>query len=224
VDGRDGAGSACSGLKSLVIARKLARMKIDTRKFRSLRFKPWIGRWYGSRHGQWSERLLVVGESQYGVGTRNLTCECVSELGYGLKGNRFSTVVSQFMVGKDQPRRCERIYAWDSVAFMNFIQSFVGDSPRHRPTEQMWEESALPFRKAVGALNPQRILLIGKELIRQLAERGIAEGMDVTGAGPWLGCLRIGRRSTRALGLPHPAGRGTESRSMIGRVQKFLNE
>jgi len=60
---------------------------------------------------------------------------------------------------------------WRSVAFYNYVQEFVGDGSRVRPTEGMWrsKQSIEGFKEVLEDCKPERILVIGKDTWRMMA-------------------------------------------------------
>jgi len=50
----------------------------------------------------------------------------------------------------------------------NYVQAWVGDRPRVRPTPDEWKTGAAPFHDELAALCPDRVVVPGKELWNQL--------------------------------------------------------
>jgi hypothetical protein len=81
--------------------------------------------------------------------------------------HRFFTTIQKLV--EDVPRgrwvrNDQREAFWNSVAFYNFVQSFVGAQPRCRPTSEMWDAAAKPFLEVLGKLQPQILIVLGSEL------------------------------------------------------------
>ncbi len=79
---------------------------------------------------------------------------------------RFFTTVAKILSGQpyqwlDDGKSQE---FWNRVAFYNFIQTSVGTEPRMRPTEQMWRNSEIPFNSVLSDLQPDIIVVLGREL------------------------------------------------------------
>jgi hypothetical protein len=54
---------------------------------------------------------------------------------------------------------------WDRVAFYNYIQDIL-PAARMRPTGEMWEHAERVFPIAIAKLNPDLVIVMGKELRR----------------------------------------------------------
>jgi hypothetical protein len=55
---------------------------------------------------------------------------------------------------------------WGSVVFYNYLQSFAGTGARQRPKKEQWtaEESAEAFQDILDCFEPDRVLVLGKDL------------------------------------------------------------
>jgi len=136
-------------------------------------FDPWIGQKYWT-DGLRGVRVLILGESHYGTeGTekRSFTTDIVREWGQE-KRLRFFTITQQLFqdIGSSLPSDAQRVEFWDSVAFYNFIQSFVGEEARISPTHAMWRAASDAFLATVSELRPQLIVVLGLELRSQLPQ------------------------------------------------------
>ncbi|KPP95112.1 MAG: phage hypothetical protein [Bacteroidetes bacterium HLUCCA01] len=135
---------------------------------RSVFFKPWIGKNYKSG-GILKIRTLVLGESHYGglVDNRFDFTQFVVEK-WGIKQrNRFFTSLAKTIIPTADYGwlpDSEREELYESIAFYNYIQKLVGDRPRQRPSELMWKEAIIPFQSVIDSLNPQVVIVLGKEL------------------------------------------------------------
>jgi len=132
---------------------------------------PWVGERYQSPLNI-KRRTLVLGESNYTEPenfTSELVINCVKddmskgELGVERDTTgfcRFSTKIRRIIFGRNEKLHPSEF--WHDVAFYNFVQSLVGDKARERPTPEMWQQSISAFEEIVNALNPERILVLGK--------------------------------------------------------------
>lgn len=131
-------------------------------------FEPWIGSKYFSDN-HFGLRVLVLGESHYGdvSETRStVTTEVVRLLAQNER-HPFFTKVSKVLLGLDGSTWLDnhaRGEIWEHVAFYNYIQGFVGDDSRIRPSSDLWTFSKQPFLDVVQKLSPMVILVLGKEL------------------------------------------------------------
>lgn len=135
-------------------------------------FEPWIGSRYADDN-RFGVRLLVLGESHYGPEqeTRStITSEVVREWAK-TKRHPFFTKVAKVLLGLDGNSWLDdtsRSEVWEHVAFYNYIQGFVSDDSRVRPTYQMWSDSRRPFLHVLSELRPNVVLVLGKELATNL--------------------------------------------------------
>jgi hypothetical protein len=79
------------------------------------------------------------------------------------------------------PNESERQHFWNSVAFYNYVQQFVGNSPRQHHQPELWERSHAAFSAVLRVLNPQLILVIGVTNWNNISNDGWA-GESLSGA------------------------------------------
>lgn len=141
---------------------------------KSVRYKPWIGSMYGDPDNEFGGiRVLVLGESHYGTkasDTPEKTIKVIKEKARVMKKPFYTNTVKliyrfQRKGGVNSELRKK---AWEQVAFYNFVQFLVSDKPRVRPSKNMWEQSVPAFLEVVEELNPDLILVLGKELAKNL--------------------------------------------------------
>jgi hypothetical protein len=127
-------------------------------------FKPWIGEDYETSN----PRIMVLGESHYGVGDEpeTFTQGVIKEWALGGKGNRFFTTTAKILSGKpyEWMSADEKRTFWQTVVFYNFIQKIVGTGPRIRPDEQMWQDSKEALNHVLAQISPEIIVVLGKAL------------------------------------------------------------
>lgn len=128
-------------------------------------FKPFIGEnYYNSKYGV---RVLVLGESHYGdIGdeSEDYTQMVVKNHAYTPGLPFFSRVTKLLRLSQDHPTDAERYEAWQQVAFYNFVQEFVGEEGRIRPTSQMWNDAIPMFLDVARELKPDVIVVLGHQL------------------------------------------------------------
>ena len=135
-------------------------------EFPGVTFHPWVGKQYG-RESRFGIRLLVLGESHYGVDDDNdvasFTERVVREWGQQ-KRARFFTIIAKVLRGSsdwiDDDARSE---VWEHVAFYNFVQSSV-TAPRTPPEFRQWVEAQTPFETVLRTLEPDAVLMLGWRL------------------------------------------------------------
>ncbi|OOE40875.1 hypothetical protein BZG06_14790 [Salinivibrio kushneri] len=131
-------------------------------------FQPWVGDryWEANRFGA---RVLVLGESHYGTEEEvspNFTKDVVQNLAIDHR-HAFFTKISKVLLGLDSNQWLsdeERSEVWQHLAFYNYVQGFVGDTPRVRPNQDMWQDSKEAFLSVIEHLKPDLVLVLGVEL------------------------------------------------------------
>ncbi|MEI7638463.1 MAG: hypothetical protein WCJ37_14225 [Syntrophus sp. (in: bacteria)] len=139
---------------------------------RTVKFKPWIGPEY-EKTGIESLRILVLGESHYGdkgEEYENFTSEVVEEWAISKRLAFFTKIAKSVLrLSKEDYLSDEhRAQFWNSVSFYNYIQEFVGDGPRQRPSYDLWEKSRQAFIETINQMQPQVCLVFGYELWENL--------------------------------------------------------
>ena len=132
----------------------------------SIKFQPWVGDNYKNEN----PKILVLGESHYGNADANkeiFTQNVIKSLALRIQGrHRFFTMVAKTLLDKTNYllNDDDSKELWNKVSFYNYIQDFVGDKSRTRPQEYMWKEARKPFQEVLEMLNPDIIIVTGKEL------------------------------------------------------------
>lgn len=178
---------------------------------------PYIGPEYGSPH-RWGVTILILGESHYAedmeagepLGTE-FTRGVIQEVLNGIRKpafNFFAKVAGLFYGGR-HASEAERIEFWHSVAYYSFVQACVGNSPRRRPTSLMWERAELPFVETLQLLDPELVLVLGRELWVHLPALNSGE-TDIQLGGERMSARFYARRTGRALAfaINHPSSIG----------------
>ncbi|WP_082791863.1 hypothetical protein [Aeromonas enteropelogenes] len=137
-------------------------------------FKPYVGDQYHSSH--YGVRVMILGESHYGDAedvSPDYTQYVVNEHAFRA-GSPFFTKITNLLRGKvGEVSIEERHEVWRHVAFYNYIQEFVGDAGRIRPTSAMWERAACAFKEVVQELQPDVILVLGYQMWDWLPELSV---------------------------------------------------
>ena len=66
--------------------------------------------------------------------------------------------------------KSEKAEFWNSVAFYNYIQEVVGENPRDRPTDAMWEQAKQPFLQVIESLSPDIVVILGGHLSHYISQ------------------------------------------------------
>lgn len=137
-------------------------------------FDPWIGCMYNQKATQFP-RLLILGESHYGrlrTEKATTTKDLITGIRCNLTREPFFTKVARLIClaynGSIASAKINEAEVWQRVAFANYIQEFVSEGPRVRPTHEMWEKAAVPFIQTLHEIKPQILLVLGKQLGERL--------------------------------------------------------
>jgi len=173
----------------------------------------WMGENY-TKGGFNGLQLLFVGESTYHdphspekkalPTSKNLITAVLN--GEQGRWTSFYTKIYKVTTGRthETPSKEDIKRFWESVAFVNYIPVPIASTSRVRPTNDQWESAREPFLKVLAEVNPDGIILLGKELGRKLigtrvVERKSSKKIDV-------GYIQVGNRSipTR-VEIQHPS-------------------
>jgi|GEM_PF-1247916 len=143
--------------------------------FAACHFLPWVGSAYagGVIDGL---RVLVLGESQYSFGLPagrepESTRLVVQEEIAGRCRHRFISGVTTALFDRGAvDDRARFATLWNAMAFYNYVQEYVGDRPRERPSDAAWQRAAVPFRTVLAALQPDFVLACGRSLYERLKQ------------------------------------------------------
>jgi hypothetical protein len=130
---------------------------------------PWIGTKYSPGSG-----LLILSESTYcwpDPETGHMVCPkhdhhsqvTVNKWGierFNQRGGHYSAKLTRTICGVPYPSEDQRREAWNSVAYMSFIQRPM-ESRWHRPSDDDWEQSGNAFLSFLDEHRPSRVLATG---------------------------------------------------------------
>lgn len=208
-------------------------------------FHPWKGAGYGQTNGlELPAKLLLLGESHYrdrnwdeewdGQPTIGVVREFKQQErgGYRLFLNCMRTIL-----GPTVPTdRSMRNQLFDCIAFYNYIQRGV-ERPGRRPTQEMWEEAAAPFRATLECLRPTHIVACGRSLRKNMQKNPELwtppSGTLVDWFDPaifpnrWppqniLGFSRYSQGQSLVLAIQHPSWRYYQPSAWHPVVERFL--
>lgn len=140
-------------------------MAIQTKFSEQVVFAPWIGKEYDRQ----SPRMLVLGESHYGVELTEsqFTTEMIRrQFGEGqddgceLDRYSFPKTVERIFAGKQELTESDTKAFWSKVVFYNFVQAHLADRSV-RPTSKQFRNSVTPFCEIVTTLKPDVIVVFG---------------------------------------------------------------
>lgn len=137
-------------------------------------FRPWIG----SRYDSTSPKVLVVGESHYGIPVteREATTEIVRrQFGEGkdvertFERYRSLSAIERTVAGRQDLRADLSRDFWDSISLYNFVQAELSDV-HVRPTSAQFSASVDAFCDVVLTLEPDVVVVFGTQTWRHLPE------------------------------------------------------
>jgi hypothetical protein len=195
-----------------------------------VRFIPWIGCNYES--GKiFPQRILVLGESHYTkkylnepqINTRNYTRH-IMQLWAVQKNATFYSKVRNLILRASKRSvegyhdRKQRQNFWDSVAYYNFVQEYVGSSSRVRPKSQHWTEASDAFWEVLECLKPDVCIVLGDELWKHLPNKTeVDESTEIS-----IRRFVVGGHVTIAANTPHPASFGLFKKNVVVPIVKKL--
>jgi len=139
-------------------------------------FRPWIGDKYETEGIEDGIRLLILGESHYGTPGPNdstFTRRVVSKYGQEDERHAFFTQTAKLVLGltgDDYLSDEQQHQFWDRVAFYNYVQEYAGETPEGTVTAEMWKDAEKPFLTVLEQLDPDALLILGKELSKHVPE------------------------------------------------------
>jgi len=139
-------------------------------------FRPWIGDKYETEGIAEGIQLFILGESHYGTPDPNdstFTRRVVAKYGQNDERHAFFTQTVKLVLGltgddylSDEQQR----QFWDRVAFYNYVQEYAGETPNGTVTPEMWADAEKPFLTVLEQLDPDALLILGKELSNHVPE------------------------------------------------------
>jgi hypothetical protein len=125
-------------------------------------FHPVEGRLYSS--SSFKLRLMILGESHYWWQEcpENLSCTTWEAIRRGFHSHRFWTAIASLFPQEE--------HFWKNVLFYNYVQHLL-EGPGVRPSKEMWLSTATVdgFKEVLEVYRPNRILVLGKTLWRNMA-------------------------------------------------------
>ena len=215
------------------------------------KFRPWKGEGYGEANDLGlPENLLILGESHYndltgedredwrgywdGQPTQGVVAEYCRKRNRPLFTKIFHTILGPDTDPSTQQSRSD---FFNSVAFCNYVQECVGDAHHRRPSQQMWEEAAAPFRATLECLRPTHIVACGMRLWRNMPynddfwtppSETLIDWLDSVELPTLrrpkriLGCYRHSQGQSAVLAIHHPSWKRYQPSRWHPVVERFL--
>lgn len=134
---------------------------------------------------------MILGESHYdeSYGQGDRLTEFVVRGHVERRGKQYAfwTKIGRTFVGPSYGDPASRRAFWDSVAFYNYVQDFVGTAARQRPTPAHFRSSWAPFGSVLGELQPDVVIALGFGLwgaMEPLTPRPRSLGLTLPGGRP----------------------------------------
>jgi hypothetical protein len=168
---------------------------------------PWVGKNYNDA-GYKGRRLLILGESEYEWEPGALKPEIATWLitanaKGGLKNPFYTKIYNSFSEEPKWQSLDHFADFWNSVTFYNYIQEKVGETPRQRPTLDMWPRWRSTFVLVLEKLSPDRVLVLGRGLWNNLSALGLINAVNKDAF------FLVGEnKSIKVASIPHPASFG----------------
>lgn len=207
----------------------------------NVHFVPWVGCNYSSG-GLFSQRILVLGESHYSKEhfnkppeiTKYYTRHIMQYWAINRNAAFYSKVRNVILRGNGlsvngYEKNELRQKFWDSVAFFNYVQAYVGTGARKRPQSQQWTMSESAYWEVIEKLKPDICLILGEELWKHLPKSDDQRSISVRPfkddmTGKTFKSVVINKHETLLAHTPHPASFGLFSKSKVVPIVKRLLE
>ena len=124
------------------------------------------------------KRVLLLGESHYGSDAEAVALgrQCTTHNFDDYQtcdlspGNRFWGKLQRIVTRNAAPTAQESNSAWKHIAYANFVQEFVGDGPRQRPSRDQWKTGQPALTELVHRLRPHALLVLGRATWNHITE------------------------------------------------------
>lgn len=170
--------------------------------------EPWVGPRYDAT------RLLILGESAYSwwddetgdvvhppdQHCSDLVRRVLEDFDDCMRNLRFMVLLSRGLTGEHHPSEETLRFAWERVAFTNYITTTVGVGARLRPSDAQWNDAKSAFPELLDRLLPLRVVVLGKSMWGKMPGADFYFTDDVQGYR-----LADGSRAT-CWAVNHPAG------------------
>lgn len=129
------------------------------------------------------KRVLLLGESHYAsdpeavASGRRCTMQNFDDFQTCDRwpGNTFWGKLQRIATRNTDPTAKESNSAWERIAYANFVQEFVGDGPRQRPSRDQWKTGQPALTEIVHRLRPHAVLVLGRETWNHITEGQAAD-------------------------------------------------
>ena len=166
--------------------------------------EPWIGPHFATT------RLLLLGESAYSWVedselhhpspkhcTENVEW-VVNDFAACVRAGPFLPKLSRALTGEYSPTRERLRFVWDRVAYTNYVTQSVGTGAGIRPSEEMWQKAYEDFPQLLAKIQPQRVIVLGREMWSRMPEADLHITADTQGyklpSGGLCMCWAVGQR------------------------------
>jgi hypothetical protein len=139
-------------------------------------------------------RVLFLGESHYGAPSsepgngRDCTqyqfndfmdesCDIYNQ-------SQFFQKLPRLVTRDENVTQAESAAAWRRIAYANFVQEFVGEHARMRPSPDQWKRGQAALTEFVERLRPDVVLVLGAQLWNHIVE-GVASNEQKISADRW---------------------------------------
>jgi hypothetical protein len=152
--------------KGLIDIQNIIEARKNEKSISSIKFKPWLGDNYENEN----IKILILGESHYGNSDENketFTQDVIKSWALREEGSiKFFTTIAKVLSDKidEWLSDDDAKEFWNKVVFYNYIQDFVGQNARIRPTDEMWRQAEKPFNEVLLKYQPDIVVVLGKDL------------------------------------------------------------
>lgn len=194
----------------------------------SYRFEPCVGKAYESDLENSKNRLLILGESHYGIeeqGDRELTNWVMRDWRDRKKPHRVLTKTAKILMQFDSAFiRRNRQHFFNGCLFYNFIQDYVGT--RHHDFDADFLKHLPLFEQLICTYQPTHILGWGWRLGQGLIQCSQAASINTEiSRDPAIDGYKlvVGEVECAMMFIPHPSARGNLYAEHSMRVHRWMN-
>lgn len=182
--------------------------RVNFRK--AVNYPPWIGKNYGSAG---NIRLLIIGRSYYDARYRDKTIESyISDLIKNKVSDPYYTALelvlsdsTHWKSGFGTSLKLDRKRFWNGVCYHQYLQGILRDGYSD-PGREMWKEGQEVYKEVLMALQPDIVVMTGKDIFANMPTLGGRNGKIYTWQGvnmkTWI--LNMGAADCYIAGMMNP--------------------
>ena len=176
----------------------------------NIKFKPFVGKYFGTKDSIFYEKVLVLGESHHNENPEGdltiITNEVMQTLIYDYSGQPYErtfTCFEQALAGRVLEQK-ERERLWESMIFYNYLQVLLSQ-PREKVQAKHYEGAEAALNEVVETYKPDKIIVWGKRLYGALPGEGTEENLLVQDDETLIWKAVINGENVKCMRVHHPS-------------------